>query len=443
MNEQKLKQRYHVITYGCQMNSHESEKIEGMLNLAGYSKTESPENADVLVVNTCCVRESAEEKIVSNIGALKKMKAEKPDMVIIVCGCMTQQKDLSKRMFQRFSHVNIIIGTQNLHRIPDFLEETLETGKRKLEIEADSLKIYEDIPAVRYNKPFAFVNIMYGCDNYCAYCIVPYVRGGERSRRPEKILDEIDRLADDGYQEITLLGQNVNSYGKGLDGSFDFARLLTEIEKRDAIKRVRFMTSHPKDLSDDLIDVFRNKKSVCNHIHLPVQSGSSRVLKLMNRKYDREHYLNLVGKLKTASPGIAITTDIIVGFPGETEEDFLETMSLVEAVGYDSAFTFKYSKRSGTKAEKMDGQISDKVKTERIMRLLKVTNQLTYDKHKEMVGDTFEVLVEGEHADRGQMFGRTDGFKLVNFQGTADLKGKFVQVKIKKAMKNSVFGELV
>ena len=443
MNEQKLNQRYHIITYGCQMNSHESEKIEGMLSLAGYSKTESPENTDVLVVNTCCVRESAEEKIVSNIGALKKIKAEKPDMVIIVCGCMTQQKDLSKRMFQRFSHVNIIIGTQNLHRIPDFLEETLETGKRRLEIEADTLKIYEDIPAVRYSKPFAFVNIMYGCDNYCAYCIVPYVRGGERSRRPEKILEEIDRLAEDGYQEITLLGQNVNSYGKGLDGTFDFACLLIEIEKRDAIKRVRFMTSHPKDLSDDLIDVFRNKKSVCNHIHLPVQSGSSRVLKLMNRKYDREHYLNLVEKLKTASPGIAITTDIIVGFPDETEEDFLETMSLVKAVGYDSAFTFKYSKRSGTKAENMEGQISDKVKTERIMRLLKVTNQLTYDKHKEMVGDTFEVLVEGEHADRGQMFGRTGGFKLINFQGASDLNGQFVHVKITKAMKNSLFGELV
>ncbi|MEX1307292.1 MAG: tRNA (N6-isopentenyl adenosine(37)-C2)-methylthiotransferase MiaB [Eubacteriales bacterium] len=443
MKETQKNKYYYVTTYGCQMNSHESEKVEGMLGGMGYIKGDAAETADVLVVNTCCVRESAESKIVSNIGALRKLKKKRPNMVIIVCGCMTQQKDLSKRMFQRFNHVNIIIGTQNMHRIPDFLEETLETGKRKLEIEADQLKVYEDIPVKRYNKPFAFVNIMYGCDNYCAYCIVPYVRGGERSRKPEKILEEIDRLAEQGYKEITLLGQNVNSYGKGLDEPYDFARLLTEIEKRDAIKRVRFMTSHPKDLSDDLIEVIKNRKSVCNHIHLPVQSGSSRVLKLMNRKYDRAHYLDVVEKLKKASPDIAITTDIIVGFPGETEEDFLETISLVEKVGFDSSYTFKYSKRSGTKAEKMDGHLDEETKTDRIMRLLEVTNQLTYDTHKTMVGKTCEVLVEGEHKDRGQMFGRSDGFKLVNFEGSPDLKGQFVQVKITKAMKNSVFGELV
>ncbi len=441
-NESKNK-LYHVMTYGCQMNSHESEKIAGMLTFAGYQKTDSPENADVLVVNTCCIRESAERKIVSNIGALRKIKAEKPGMVIIVCGCMTQQKPLSKRMFQRFSHVNIIIGTQNLHRILDFLEETLETGRRILQIEDDTLKIYEDIPAQRYTKPSAYVNIMYGCDNYCAYCIVPYVRGGERSRSPDKILNEIDRLAEDGFSEITLLGQNVNSYGKGLTNSVSFAALLREIENRDAIQRIRFMTSHPKDISDELIDVFRDRTSVCDHIHLPVQSGSSRVLKRMNRKYDRAHYLNVVEKLKKASPEIAITTDFIVGFPGETEEDFLETVSLAKEVGFDSSFTFKYSKRSGTKAEKMDGHLDEKIKTERIIRLIEVTNQLTLEKHKSMVGETVEVLVEGEHADKGQLFGRSDGFKLVNFQGSSDKKGEFLRVKITKAMKNSVFGELV
>ena len=443
MKENQTNKLYHVITYGCQMNSHESEKIEGMLGSAGYSQTQEPQSADVIVVNTCCIRESAESKIVSNIGALKKLKAKKPNMVIIVCGCMTQQKELSTKIFQRFKHVNIIIGTQNLHRIPDFLEETLETGKRRLEIEADTLKIYEDIPVARYNKPQAFVNIMYGCDNYCAYCIVPYVRGGERSRQPEKILEEVTRLAAEGYTEITLLGQNVNSYGKGLDGDYSFAWLLGEIEKNEAIKRVRFMTSHPKDLSDDLIEVIKNRKSVSNHIHLPVQSGSTRVLKLMNRKYDREHYLERVEALRKASPDIAITTDIIVGFPGETEADFEDTLSLVKAVGFDSSYTFKYSKRSGTKAEKMVDQISEEVKTERIKRLIEVTNKLTLDKHKSMVGKMCTVLVEGVHEDRHQLFGRSDDFKLVNFEGEPTLVGQFVDIKITRAMKNSLLGELI
>mgnify|MGYP001766003499 CR=1 FL=1 len=437
------KKLYHIVTYGCQMNSHESEKIAGMLTNLGYQKTDSPEEADVLAVNTCCIRESAETKIVSNIGALRKLKAEKKDMAIIVCGCMTQQKPLSQRMFQRFSHVNIIIGTQNLHRIPEFLEETLETGRRTLAIEDDALKIYEDIPTERYTKPSAYVNIMYGCDNYCAYCIVPYVRGGERSRTPEKILAEIDRLTDDGFSEITLLGQNVNSYGKGLPESLSFAELLREIEKRGGIKRLRFMTSHPKDISDDLIAVFKDRKSLCNHIHLPVQSGSSRILKLMNRKYDRDHYLKVVEKLRAASPDIAITTDLIVGFPGETESDFEETLSLVKEVGFDSCFTFKYSKRSGTKAETMDGHLSDTVKTERIMRLIAVANQEMMVKHKSMVGKTYEVLVEGAHTEKNQVFGRTDDFKLVNFLGPSELKGQYVSVKIRKGMKNSVFGELV
>jgi len=443
MSKEIAQKKYHVMTYGCQMNEHESEKIEGMLSSLGYLRHDSPETSDVIVVNTCCIRESAEAKIISNIGYLRRYKQANKNLVIIICGCLTQQKDLSKKLFQRFEFINIIIGTQNLHRIPDFLEETKETGKRIISIEEDELKVYEDVPANRYNKPFAYVNIMYGCNNYCAYCIVPYVRGGERSRKSEKILEEIDMLAKDGYKEITLLGQNVNSYNSGSQSDISFPELLEKIEKIDSIKRVRFMTSHPKDLSEELIEVLKNRKTICNHIHLPVQAGSSRVLKRMNRRYDKERYLSLIEKLRAVSPDIAITTDIIVGFPGETEADFEETIGLVKEVRFDSAYTFKYSKRSGTKAEKMEEQISDEIKTKRIMHLLEIQNNITYEKNKEMLGKTVSVLVEGKREGNNQMFGKTDCFKLVNFETEKDLHGKFVNIEITKAMKNSLFGEIV
>ncbi len=440
---QNTKKTYYVMTYGCQMNEHESEKIAGMLSEMGYIKCDSPDKADVIVVNTCCVRESAEAKIISNIGYLKTYKRGKFEPIIVISGCLTQQKALSKKLFSRFSHVNLIIGTFNQHRLPEYLEHVKQTGKRILAVDEAAGDIVEDIPADRNLHPFAYVNIMYGCDNYCAYCIVPYVRGRERSRTPESILKEINQLADEGYKQVTLLGQNVNSYGKGISPSVNFAELLRKIEDIDGIKRLRFMTSHPKDLSAELIEVFKNRKSVCNHIHLPVQAGSSRILKLMNRKYDKEHYLSLIEQLRAVSPDIAITTDIIVGFPGETEADFLETLDLVKRMQYDSAYTFKYSKRSGTKAADMPDQIDEETKTDRIMRLLEVQNEITYDKNKSLVGKTFVVLAEGRREGNNQMFGRTDCFRLVNFESDQDLTGEFVNVKIIKAMKNSLLGEII
>jgi tRNA-2-methylthio-N6-dimethylallyladenosine synthase len=443
MNIKVENKKYHIVTYGCLMNEHESEKIEGMLGIAGYSKHDDIKTADVIVVNTCCIREKAEQKIISNIGYLRRYKKANKELVIIVCGCLTQQKDLAKKIFSSFSFINIIIGTQNLHRIPDFLEETLESGKRIISIEQDELKVYEDIPANRYNKPFALVNITYGCNNYCAYCIVPYVRGGERSRIPEKIIEEIINLEKEGYKEITLLGQNVNSYGKGLDNEVNFSWLLKEIESKTNLTRLRFMTSHPKDLSRELIDVFKDRKSICNHIHLPVQSGSSRILKLMNRKYDKEHYLSLVNNLRKASPDIAITTDIIVGFPGENKEDFNETIDLMKKAKFDAAFTFKYSKRSGTKAATMDCQIPKEIKTERIMKLIEIQNKITYNKNKVLIGKTLDVLVEGKREGKAQMYGKTETFKRVNFETTEDLHGQLVKVKILDAKKSALVGELI
>ena len=360
-----------------------------------------------------------------------------------MCGCLTQQKALAKKLFSRFRHVNIITGTYNQHRLGDYLEQAEETGERVCAVLDEPEGIFEGFSADRYNKSLAYVNVMYGCNNFCAYCIVPYVRGRERSRKPEHIIDEIKHLAENGYKQVTLLGQNVNSYGRGLNPAIDFSGLLKSIEEIDGISRVRFMTSHPKDLSDDLIDVFKNRKTVCNHIHLPVQAGSSRVLKLMNRKYDRQHYLELIDKLRAASPDIAITTDIIVGFPGETEEDFSETLDLVKRVRYDSAYTFKFSKRSGTKADTMPDQVDDDVKTDRILRLLDIQNTITYEINQSQVGKIVTVLVEGRHEKNNQLFGRTDDFRLVNFESAKDLTGAFVDVKIIKAMKNSLLGEII
>ena len=437
------KKTFYVMTYGCQMNEHESEKIAGMLSEMGYIKCDAPNKADIIAVNTCCVRESAEAKIISNIGYLKTYKRGKYEPITIISGCLTQQKALAKKLFARFSHVNLIIGTFNQHRLPEFLKRVKETGKRIIAIDDEAGEIAEDIPADRNHHPFAYVNIMYGCNNFCSYCIVPYVRGRERSRTPESILKEIKQLAKDGYKQVTLLGQNVNSYGRGLEPEFNFSELLRAIEDIDGIARLRFMTSHPKDLSNELIDVFRTRKSVCNHIHLPVQAGSSRILKRMNRRYDKEHYITLIDKLREASPNIAITTDIIVGFPGETEDDFLETLDLVKRVQYDSAYTFKYSKRSGTKAAKMVEQIDEETKTDRIMRLLEIQNEITYQKNQSLVGKTFEILTEGRREGNGQMFGRTDCFRLVNFESEQDLTGEFVTVRIIKAMKNSLLGEII
>ncbi len=423
------------------MNDHESEKIGGLLESIGYRPSGTLDDADMIVFNTCCVRENAEQKTFGNVGALKKLKEENHDKIIAVCGCMTQQDESAKRLFDMFPFVNIVMGTHNLHLLPQMVGQCLLEGKRVFAVAQDNQEIQEGIPIIRETPPLASVNIMYGCNNFCSYCIVPYVRGRERSREAANILDEINGLAGNGYREVMLLGQNVNSY-HGVDGT-DFPSLLSRICSDTDISRIRFMTSHPKDLSDRLIKVIAANRKVCKHVHLPVQAGSDTVLQNMNRGYTREQYLNLVGAIRDAVPDIVLTTDIIVGFPGESEADFMETMSLLEAVRFDSAFTFVYSRRRGTKAASMPGEIDDAVKRDRIVRLIDLQNGIVEETIKKYEGTVQQVLVEGMSTrDRNHVCGRTDGGKMVNFSGVQSLIGDFCNVKIIQAKRTTLFGEL-
>lgn len=444
MSVNNEKKYYNIVTYGCQMNEEDSEKLSGMLINLGYERTEKKEKADVIIFNTCCVRENAELKVYGNLGVLRKLKLKKPDLVIAVCGCMMQQKGMAKDIIKRFPYVDIIFGTHNSYKFPEYLNRVKQEGKSVIEIWNKEDGIVEGLPVDRLSSIKAFVTIMYGCNNFCTYCIVPYVRGRERSRKPEDIENEIKDLVSKGYKEITLLGQNVNSYGKGLEPSIDFAGLLRRVNAIPGVERIRFMTSHPKDLSYEMIDEIKNCDKVCEHIHLPVQSGSSRLLKEMNRHYDREKYMKLVKRIKEVIPGCAITTDIIVGFPGETEEDFNETLSLVKEVGYDSAFTFIYSKRQGTPAFEMENQIPDDVKHVRFNRLVEAVNESCAEKNKEYEGNIYDVLVEGlSKNDENKLTGRTRTGKLVNFTGNKDHIGKIVNVKITEALTFSLNGEEV
>ena len=438
--DKKLK--YFIETWGCQMNEEDSEKLSGGLKPLGHIRTESREEADIIIYNTCCVRENAEQKVDGNLGALKKLKKAHPEKIIAVTGCMMQQDGMADKIINKFPYVDIIIGTHNAYKFTEYLGRALGGERPIVEVWDKEADIVEGAPIDRESSIKGFVTIMYGCNNFCTYCIVPHVRGRERSRASADIIKEIEGMVAEGYKEVTLLGQNVNSYGKGLEENINFAELLRRINKIEGLERVRFMTSHPKDLSDEVIDVIAEGEKLCESIHLPVQSGSSRVLKKMNRHYTKEQYLETIRKIKERIPGVALTTDIIIGFPGETEEDFLDTLDLVKQVEYDSAFTFLYSKRSGTPADMMFDQIDEKTKKDRFNRLVEAVNEISAKKNKLYDGKIVEVLVEGESKnDSSKLTGRTRTGKLVNFTGNKENIGKLVNVKITKANSFSLVGE--
>lgn len=438
------KKLYYIETWGCQMNEEDSEKLSGMLENMGYVKTDIRNQSDIIIFNTCCVRENAELKVYGNLGELKALKKSNPNLIIAVSGCMMQQKGIPELIKKKYPHVDIIFGTHNIHRLPELLNNALQTKSTIIEIWDAEGDIIEGLPIQREGDIKAFVTIMYGCNNFCTYCIVPYTRGRERSRNPESIIKEIEELSSKGYKEITLLGQNVNSYGKDLN-NITFAGLLRMVNEVEGIERIRFMTSHPKDLTDDVILAIKECKKVCEQIHLPVQSGSTQILKKMNRKYTKEDYLNLVERIKSQVKGAVLTTDIIVGFPGETEEDFNETLDLVSRVEYDSAFTFIYSVRKGTPAERYETQVPEAVKHERFNRLVKLLNSISERKNSEYKNKLVEVLVEGySKNDETKLTGRTRTGKLVNFTGgDISLKGKLVNVRITEPQTWTLQGELV
>lgn len=432
-----------VTTFGCQMNARDSEKIIGILHEIGYTVTED-ENADFVIFNTCTVRENANLKVYGHLGFLKKMRETNPNMIIALCGCMMQEPTVVEKIKKSYSFVDLIFGTHNIFKFAELLYQSFESKRMVIDLWEDTKEIVEDLPSERKYKFKAGVNIMFGCNNFCSYCIVPYVRGRERSRNPEDIIKEIKGMVADGVVEIMLLGQNVNSYGKTLEHPMTFAALLREIEKIDGLERIRFMTSHPKDLSDELIETMKESKKICTHLHLPVQSGSSKVLKVMNRKYDKEHYLNLVDKLRSAMPELSLTTDIIVGFPGETEEDFKETLDVVEKARYESAFTFIYSKRTGTPAAAMENQVSKEEIKDRFDRLLKVVQKISAEEAKKNTGKVLTVLVEEKNEqDDTLMTGRLSNNLLVHFKGSEELIGTIVPVKLVECKGFYYMGELV
>ena len=426
------KKTYHVVTFGCQMNARDSEKLAGILERIGYAETDT-EDADFVIYNTCTVRENANLRVYGRLGQMKRTKQRHPDMLIALCGCMMQEPLVVDKIRKSYRHVDIIFGTHNIFKLAELIQTRLNTGKMVVDIWKDTNQIVEDLPNERKYSFKTGVNIMFGCNNFCSYCIVPYVRGRERSREPKDIIREIERDVADGVKEVMLLGQNVNSYGKNLEQPISFAKLLQEIEKIEGLERIRFMTSHPKDLSDELIAVMGQSKKICRHLHLPLQSGSSRILKLMNRKYTKESYLDLVDRIRKGCPDISLTTDIIVGFPGETEEDFLETMDVVEKVGFDSAFTFIYSKRTGTPAASMENQVPEDVVKDRFDRLLKLVQQKASEASARFTGSVQKVLVEdvNEH-DETMVTGRMSNNLLVHFKGTSDLIGQIVDVHLEE-----------
>ncbi|WP_294352383.1 tRNA (N6-isopentenyl adenosine(37)-C2)-methylthiotransferase MiaB [uncultured Clostridium sp.] len=436
--------KYFIETWGCQMNEEDSEKLSGMLKSIGYTRTEVKEEASIILFNTCCVRENAENKVYGNLGNLKKLKKKNPDLIIGICGCMMQQQGMADKILKEFPYVDIIFGTHNAYKFPEYLNRVKTEGVQVKEILDKETKIVEGIPVDRESSVKGFVTIMYGCNNFCTYCVVPYVRGRERSRKPEDIENEIRDLVARGYKEVTLLGQNVNSYGKGLEEEINFAGLLRRVNEIEGLERVRFMSSHPKDLTEEVIMAIKECDKLCEQIHLPVQSGSDRILKIMNRHYDRAKYMSLIEKIKKEIPDCTLTTDIIVGFPGETEEDFEDTLNLVKEVGYDAAFTFIYSRRNHTPADKMENQVPDDVKHERFNRLVAAVNESVIKGNKVYEGKTVEVLVEGPSKnDETKLMGRTRNNKLVNFEGDEKLVGKLVNVYIKRAQPFSLIGEIV
>ena len=432
-----------VVTYGCQQNENDSEKLKGMLDAMGYTLIEDREKADVIIFNTCAVRENAELKLKGNVGALKYLKAKNRKVLIGVCGCMVQQEKAAAGLSQKFHHIDMVFGTHSLYKFPEILY-TAMTKNRVLDVMDSDGMIAEDIPVLRDDKYRAWVSIMYGCNNFCSYCVVPYVRGRERSRKHEDILKEVQQLADEGYKEITLLGQNVNSYGNDDENEYNFAQLLREVCKIDGIERVRFATSHPKDISDELIETMAQLDKVCPQLHLPFQAGSNKVLKDMNRGYTKEQYLKKIDKIKSKIPGISLSSDIIVGFPTETNEDFEETINVVKYVEFDSLFTFIYSRRDKTRAALMDSVLSDEEIQKNFDRLLETQNEISKKINESYVGKIVEVLVEGVSKNNpNALQGRTPENKIVNFSGDVNLIGKIIKLKITEAKTWSLNGEII
>ncbi len=441
LNMPERPKSFHIVTYGCQMNAHDSEKLAGMLLQMGMIEADDRRNADFVLFNTCCVRDNAERRALGNVTWLKELKKDKPELIIGVCGCMVQQPQMAQRILKQYRFIDLAFGTHNLYKLPSLLLNLLQRKTRVVSVSDEDTLIAEGLPVKRLNAHHAYITIMYGCDNYCSYCIVPYVRGHERSRRMIDILHEAEELVNNGVQEIMLLGQNVNSYGNGSENGDTFPKLLRELDNM-GVPRIRFMTSHPKDLSDELIEVMATGKHICNHLHLPVQSGSNEILRLMNRRYTREDYLRKVDKLRAAVPGIGLTTDLIVSFPGETEVQFEDTCSLVREVGYDAAFTFIYSPREGTQAARMPGRIPDDVSTQRIEKLIREVEASTARVHESMIGKQEFVLIEGlSKRDPNKVSGKGARNITVTLDGTQEDIGKIIPVTITSAAVNTLRGE--
>ena len=436
-----MNKTYKIMTFGCQMNENDSEKISGLLKNMGYTPEEDVHKAGVAILNTCSVRENADVRVFGNLGTFKSVKKVNPDLVLAVCGCMMQQPEIVKKIKEKYPQVDLVFGTHNIHQFPQMLGNYLQRGERIFEIWDDSSEIIEDLPVDRKYPFKSFVTIMNGCNNFCTYCIVPYTRGREVSRQPEKIIEEVTRLADEGCLEVTLLGQNVNSYGNDLKTGYHFADLLRDLNQIEKIKRIRFMTSHPKDLTDEVIEAIAQCDKVCPAIHLAIQSGSTRVLKAMNRRYTKEQIIDLVDRVRSRIPDVAITTDIIVGFPGETEEDFQDTLEVMRACKFDSAFSFIYSIRTGTPAATMENQIPDEIKHDRLNRLLDVLRDISFGLNSKYEGRVLPVLVEEPSKNNtDRLSGRTETGKLVNFEGSFDHIGQIVNVKITKVGSFSLTG---
>ena len=434
-----LGKTYYVKTYGCQMNEHDSENIKAMLEQMSFKEASDYEEADLVILNTCSIRENAHNKTFGMLGRLKHLKEENKNLVVGLCGCMAQEEKVVKDIMSKYKWVNFVFGTHNIHRLPFILSESFDTKKQEIEVYSKEGNIVEGIPVKRENKYKAYVNIMYGCDKFCTYCIVPYTRGKQRSRDKDDILKEINELVKEGYQEVTLLGQNVNAYGKDFDYDYNLKNLLEDVSKTN-IPRVRFMTSHPWDFTDGMLEVIKKYPNIMPAIHLPVQSGSSRILKLMGRKYTKEEYITLFDKIKKI-PNVSVSTDIIVGFPNETEEDFNETLDLVNYCKYDNAYTFIFSPRENTPAAKMKDDVPLKVKEERLARLNETVNKYFLENNKKLVGTTVKVLLEGESEKKGMLFGYTDTNKLINVEADSSLIGKIIDVEVVEAKTWSLDGK--
>ena len=433
---------YHIKTYGCQMNVHDSENIKAILEDMGYKETETFEKADLILLNTCAIRENAHNKVFGMIGRIKHINVERPHIIDGRCGCLAQDEGVVSDIVSKYKFLDIVFGTHNIHELPLVLEKHLKNKKLEVEVYSCEGDIIEDIPVKRDSKYKAWVNIMYGCDKFCTYCIVPYTRGKQRSRNPRDIIKEVEKLKKDGYKEVTLLGQNVNAYGKDLDINYDMSNLLSDVANTN-IERIRFVTSHPWDFTDDMIDTISKYNNIMPYIHLPLQSGSDRILKLMGRRYTKQSYLKLFNKIKNTIPNVSITTDIIVGFPGETKEDFEDTLDVVSICKFDSAFTFIFSPREGTPASKMKDNLTLKEKEERLYKLNELVNKYSKEANEKYLGKNVKVLLEGESSKKGALMGYTDTMKLVNVKASPNLIGQIVEVKITDVKSFSMDGEII